>query len=58
MLRNAFSATMQDPNFIADAARQKFRLRPQDGAYLNGLIDQIYSTPQPLIAEVAGMINQ
>ena len=58
MLRNAFSATMQDPDFIADAARQKFRLRPQDGAYLNGLIDQIYSTPQPLIAEVAGMINQ
>lgn len=58
MLRNAFSATMQDPDFIADAGRQKFHLRPHNGAYLNRLIAQIYSTPQPLVAEVAGMINQ
>lgn len=58
MLRDAFSATMRDHDFIADAARQKFRLRPHDGAYLNRLIEQIYTTPQPLIAEVAGMINQ
>ncbi|MFZ2069527.1 MAG: hypothetical protein WAV27_26455 [Xanthobacteraceae bacterium] len=58
MLRDAFSATMRDTDFIAEAARQKFRLRPHDGAYLNALIGQIYATPQPLIAEVAGMINQ
>jgi tripartite-type tricarboxylate transporter receptor subunit TctC len=58
MLRDAFSATMRDPDFIADAARQKFHLRPHDGDYLNRLIAQIYSTPQPLVAEVAGMINQ
>ena len=33
MFRDAFSATMRGTDFIAEAARQKFRLRPHDGAY-------------------------
>src|SRR5579862_8170083 len=40
-LRDAFDATMKDPEFIADVKNQKFALDPENGASLAGLIDNI-----------------
>ncbi len=34
MLRDAFNATMKDPEFIADVKRNKFELEPEDGEHL------------------------
>ena len=34
MLREAFDATMKDPEFIAEAQKQNLDLNPQNGAYL------------------------
>jgi hypothetical protein len=57
MLRDAFSATMKDPEFIADVKRNKFDLEPEDGEHLAKLIDRIYATPKPIIERVSNLIK-
>jgi tripartite-type tricarboxylate transporter receptor subunit TctC len=57
MLRDAFDATMRDPDFIADVKKQKFDLDPENGASLAGLIDKIYATPKPIVDKVTGLVN-
>ena len=56
-LRDAFDATMKDPEFIADVKKQKFALDPENGASLAGLIDKIYATPKPIVDKVTAMMN-
>ena len=41
VLRNAFDATMQDADFIKDAANQKFTAKPRNGAYLEALVKHL-----------------
>jgi tripartite-type tricarboxylate transporter receptor subunit TctC len=57
MLRDAFDATMQDAEFIADVKKQKFDLDPTDGAGLASLIDKIYATPKPIVEKVTALVN-
>ena len=57
MLRDAFAATMRDPEFIADAQRNKLDLDPEDGDHLAALVKKIYATPKPIVDRVAGLIK-
>ena len=57
MLRDAFSATMNDPEFAADVKRNKFVLEPEGGEQLAALIDKIYATPKPIIEHVSNLIQ-
>jgi tripartite-type tricarboxylate transporter receptor subunit TctC len=57
MLRDAFDATMKDPEFIADVKKQKFDLDPENGESLAGLINKIYATPKPIVDKVTALIN-
>jgi tripartite-type tricarboxylate transporter receptor subunit TctC len=57
MLRDAFDATMQDAEFIADVKKQKFDLDPTSGAGLAGLIDKIYATPKTIVEKVTALVN-
>jgi hypothetical protein len=57
MLRDAFSATMKDPEFAAEVKRNKFELEPVDGVQLAALIDKIYATPKPIIERVSNLIK-
>jgi tripartite-type tricarboxylate transporter receptor subunit TctC len=57
MLRDAFDATMKDPDFIAEAKMQKFALDPQDGEQLEALIDKAYATPKPIIDRITKLIQ-
>jgi tripartite-type tricarboxylate transporter receptor subunit TctC len=57
MLRDAFNATMKDPQFLADAERQKLDVQPNDGEYLAALIKQIYATPKPIVDKVTELIK-
>src|SRR5215467_15983427 len=43
-LRSAFDATMQDPEFLADANRQGLDVRPMTGVAADALIAEIYAT--------------
>jgi hypothetical protein len=53
MLRDAFMATMRDPEFLADATKQKLDIDPKDGAELTALIQRIYATPKPIVNRIA-----
>ena len=57
MLRDAFNATMKDPDFIADAKKQKLDLEPQSGEQLERLIKDIYATPKPVIQNVTELVK-
>ena len=57
LLRSAFDATMRDPDFIQDAAAQKFVPKPRDGAYLEALIKRIYATPAQVVERVGALIK-
>ena len=56
-LREAFDATMKDPDFVADVKKQKFALDPESGASLAGLINKIYATPKPIVDKVTALVN-
>jgi tripartite-type tricarboxylate transporter receptor subunit TctC len=57
MLRDAFSATMKDPEFLADAKKSKLEVEAEDGEHLAALIAKIYATPKPIIARVGDLIK-
>ena len=57
MLRDAFDATMKDPEFVAEVKRNKFDLEPEDGEHLAALIDKIYATPKAIIERVSNLIK-
>jgi tripartite-type tricarboxylate transporter receptor subunit TctC len=57
MVRDAFSATMKDPEFIADAKKQKLDVEPENGEHLAALIKKIYATPKPIVQKIAELIK-
>ncbi|MEW6454266.1 MAG: hypothetical protein AB1490_26740 [Pseudomonadota bacterium] len=44
-LRNAFMATMQDKDFLADAEKVQMEINPVPGEKVQALVKDIYSTP-------------
>jgi hypothetical protein len=57
MLRDAFNATMKDPDFVAEVKQRKLTLEPENGEYLEQLINKIYATPKPIVERVADLIK-
>jgi tripartite-type tricarboxylate transporter receptor subunit TctC len=57
MLRDAFDATMKDPEFAAEAAKSKLELDPEDGSHLASLIAKIYATPRPIVDRITALIK-
>ncbi len=47
-LRQAFDETLRDPDFIADAARERLEIRAMSGGELAGLITRVIETPPEL----------
>jgi tripartite-type tricarboxylate transporter receptor subunit TctC len=52
LLRNAFAATMRDPEFLADAARMQAEIAPTRGEEVQAIVARIYATPRPLVEQV------
>jgi tripartite-type tricarboxylate transporter receptor subunit TctC len=57
MLRDAFTATMTDPDFVAEAKKSKLELDPETGEHLAQLIAKIYATPRPIIDRITALIK-
>ena len=57
MLRDAFSATMKDREFIEDARKAKLDVEPEDGEHLEALIKKIYATPKPIVEKIGQLIQ-
>ncbi len=48
-LRTAFDRTMKDPDFLAIADKMGLMIRPLDGDGVAKLVDEIMTTPQPIV---------
>src|ERR1700704_2731066 len=55
-LRRAFDATMQDPEFRAEAGRIQADLAPSTGEEVQERVKRIYATPRPGIARVKKLL--
>jgi tripartite-type tricarboxylate transporter receptor subunit TctC len=54
-LRAAFDATMRDPDFLAEAARQKLVINPVGGARIAELLGDIYALPKDMLDRAAAL---
>jgi tripartite-type tricarboxylate transporter receptor subunit TctC len=57
MLRDAFNKTMKDPDFIADAKKQKLQVEPEDGPALERVVKDLYATPKPIVDQIGALIQ-
>ncbi len=56
-LRDAFAATMKDPEFLADAKKIQIDVNPISGAAVEKLINDVYSTPEAILTKVRSIIT-
>src|SRR5712691_432218 len=56
-LRNAFEATMKDPQFLADAKRQNLDIAPVSAAAIAAIVRRAYATPDDLIARAQAVLE-
>ncbi len=49
-LRAAFDATMKDPEFLADAAKQRLTVTAMTGTEVENFIKELYKTPPDVVA--------
>ena len=57
MLRDAFMATMKDPEFLADAAKSNLPVNALDGASLQKIVAGVTATPGPVIARAKTLLG-
>jgi tripartite-type tricarboxylate transporter receptor subunit TctC len=56
LLRRAFDATMQDPEFRAEAERIQADLAPTRGEEVQQLVARLYATPRPVVERVKRLL--
>ena len=56
-LRRAFDATLRDPAFLAEAARENIDIRPTDGETLSGLVRAVIDAPADTRARMRAAIE-
>jgi tripartite-type tricarboxylate transporter receptor subunit TctC len=55
-LQDAFEATTKDPEFLTEAAAQKFEIETTSGPDMAAYIGQLYATPAPLLKRAIDMM--
>ena len=57
-LRKAFMETMQDKDFLAQAAKEDLEITAVSGEKIQALVEEVYRTPKDLALKVGAIINQ
>ena len=57
-LRAAFDATIKDPEFLADAEKQRMTVTPMTGGEVEAAIKQLYQTPPDIVAAAKGITGE
>jgi tripartite-type tricarboxylate transporter receptor subunit TctC len=57
LIRRAFDATMQDPDFRAEAAKIQADVAPTTGEDVQKLVERIYATPRPVIERIKKLLT-
>jgi tripartite-type tricarboxylate transporter receptor subunit TctC len=56
-LRNAFMQTMQDKDFLAEAAKAGLEITPVKGEDIQALVQQVYATPPEIARKAAELLQ-
>jgi hypothetical protein len=56
-LREAYAATLADPEFRQEAEKLNMELRPQTGAQVNALVKQVAQTPKSILSKTARILG-
>jgi tripartite-type tricarboxylate transporter receptor subunit TctC len=56
-LRAAFDATMQDPEFLAEAQRFQMEIDPLTGDQIGRLLAKAYAAPREIVRRAAGLVE-
>jgi tripartite-type tricarboxylate transporter receptor subunit TctC len=57
-LRQAFDATMKDPEFLAEAKQRQMDVNPMSGADIDQLVNELYQTPQDVVTAAKAVIAE
>jgi tripartite-type tricarboxylate transporter receptor subunit TctC len=57
-LRDAFSATMHDPQFLAEAKKQELELDPMDWRDMTETIEKLYASPRSVVKAATDIIQR
>ena len=57
ILRDAFEATMNDGDFLTDAANLKLSISPLGGAEVSSLVDRLYASPTDVVEQMAQAVR-
>jgi tripartite-type tricarboxylate transporter receptor subunit TctC len=58
VLRDAFQATMQDKDFLAEAAQGGVDVRPVSGEQIKAIVAEVYTISPELAAKAADLLNK
>jgi len=56
-LRQAFDATMSDPQFLADAETARIAITPLSGAKVQEIVQKLYATPKAIVERARQVIK-
>jgi hypothetical protein len=57
LLREAFMETMKDREFLTEAAKAGFEIRPVPGADIQKLVHEVYDTPSAIVQRTAQLLQ-
>jgi len=57
ILREAFTATMKDKDFLADAEKAKIDVNPLDGAQVQDVVTKVYASTPAVVARAKELIK-
>ena len=57
LLRAAFTATMQDKDFLADAERTRIDVVPSSGERVQRLVEQLYASPKATVERAKDLVK-
>jgi len=57
VLRKAFADTLRDKNFLADAGKGNFEVRPVAGEAIQALVEDIYATAPAIVQKTARLLQ-
>jgi tripartite-type tricarboxylate transporter receptor subunit TctC len=55
-LREAFDATVRDPDFVAEAGKHQMEVAPVSGKSLADMLADLYTTPEDVLAKARAAI--
>jgi tripartite-type tricarboxylate transporter receptor subunit TctC len=58
VLRAAFMATLQDKDFLAEAAKLTLEINPVSGEAVQSIVQEVYRTPKSVASKVAEIVNR